>query len=96
MALETQDGELIPIVEDSRGVAFRKDERLRRLNDIELLVRRYRGSPMVQIVRMYSWENDKRYELDYWCEICAIALFDLRPCDCCQGPIELRRRPAPK
>lgn len=95
LALETGEGELHPIAEDIRGRAFRRDERLRGLADCELLARRFHGSPMIQVIRLYSHENDTRYELDYWCEICAITLFELKPCDCCQGDIELRRREAP-
>ncbi len=94
MALETFDGQLVPLAEDIRGRAFRNDERLRKLADCELLVRRYQSSPVVQIIRLYSHEDGGKVELDYYCEICAITLFELKPCDCCQGPIELRRRPA--
>ena len=91
MALETAAGELHPIVEDTRGRAFRRDSRLRGIN-VEMLVRRHRGSPMLQVIRLFELSGGKRLELDYWCEICAIAMFELKPCDCCQGPIELRRR----
>lgn len=94
VALETADGRLWPIIEDVRGHAFRLDPRLGE-GEIELLARRYAGAPAIQVVRLYAWREDGRYELDYWCEICAIAMYDLRPCDCCQGPIELRARPAP-
>lgn len=93
LAIETRDGELYPLVEDLRGRAFRLDRRLRELPDCELLVRRYTGSPLVQVIRVYSHEEGRKYELDYWCEICAIAMFELKPCDCCQGDIELRKRP---
>ncbi|MCA9172926.1 MAG: hypothetical protein KDB14_00355 [Planctomycetales bacterium] len=96
LAIESPDGQLTPLVEDVRGRAFRVDERLRKLQDVELLVRRHPQSPAVQIVRVYAYDGDNRFELDYWCEICAIAMFELKPCDCCQGDIELRRRPAPK
>jgi hypothetical protein len=92
IALETPDGELFPLVEDVRGRAFRRDERLRNLKDCELVVRRFSGSPMVQIIHVYSHEDDVKFELDYFCEICAITMFELKPCDCCQGEIELRRR----
>lgn len=95
LALETRDGQLVPLVENVRGRAFRVDKRLRALEDVELLVRRFPGSPAVQVIRVYSHEEDGRVELDYWCEICSIAMFELKPCDCCQGDIELRRRPAP-
>lgn len=92
LALETEDGQLFPIAEDIRGRAFRVDERLRRLNPCELLVRRYRGSPVVQIIRVYEISGGKKFELDYYCDICAITMFELKACDCCQGPVRLRRR----
>lgn len=94
LVLETAAGELHPLVEDVRGRAFRSDERLRRL-EVELWVRQYPGSPFVQIVRAFEVRDGNKLELDYWCEICSIALYELKECDCCQGPIELRRRPVP-
>ncbi len=92
LALETPQGQLFPIVEDIRGRAFRKDPRLRKL-DCELLVRQLKASSMVQIIRVYAHEKGKKFEVDYWCEICAIAMYELKPCDCCQGAIDLRQRP---
>jgi hypothetical protein len=91
LALETKDGELIPLLEDVRGRAFRRDERLRKM-DVELLVRRYKGSPVVQVIRVFEVTKDGLLEVDYWCEICAIAMYELKECECCQGPIELRKR----
>ena len=91
VALETRDGRLIPIVDDIRGRSFRADVRLRD-RDTELLVRRYEGAPVVQVIRIYQFDKGKKYELDYWCDICAIVMFELKACDCCQGDIELRRR----
>jgi hypothetical protein len=90
LALETEKGELIPLLEDVRGRAFRRDERLRKMQ-VELLVRRYQASPVVQIIRVFEVAKDGLYELDYWCDICAIAMYELKDCECCQGPIELRR-----
>jgi hypothetical protein len=90
LALENDEG-LFPLVEDVRGRAFRKDERLRGI-DVELLVRRYEGSPMVQVIRVFARRDGKKYELDYWCDICAIAMFELKECECCQGPVILRER----
>jgi hypothetical protein len=92
LALETPEGQLFPIVEDIRGRSFRKDPRLRKL-DCELLVRQLKASSMIQIIRVYAHEKGKKVEVDYWCEICAIAMYELKPCDCCQGAIELRQRP---
>jgi hypothetical protein len=94
LALETENGDLYPLVEDVRGRAFRRDERFRGI-PVELLVRRHNGSPSIQIIRVFELRDDGKYELDYWCEICAIAMFELKPCDCCQGSIELRARKAP-
>jgi hypothetical protein len=91
LALESREGELVPVLEDVRGRAFRRDERLRKM-EIELLVRRYEGSPVVQIIRVFEVAKDGLYEIDYWCEICAIAMYELKDCECCQGPIELRKR----
>ena len=94
LALETAEGQLLPIVEDIRGRAFRKDPRLRKM-DVELLIRQHTGSPLLQIIRVYAHEKGKKVQVDYWCEICAIAMYELKACDCCQGPIDLRRRPVP-
>ncbi len=91
LALETPDGRLVPLLEDVRGRAFRADERLRHMN-VELLVRRYPNTPVVQIVTLYEISADGKFEIDYWCDVCAIAMFELKTCECCQGDIELRRR----
>jgi len=91
LALETTDGKLFPLAEDIRGRGFRRDERLRKV-DLELFVRRYHGAPVIQVIRAYELTREAKFELDYWCDICAIAMFELKPCDCCQGDIELRRR----
>jgi hypothetical protein len=91
LALQTTAGELVPLLEDVRGRAFRRDERLRQMN-IELVVRRYQHSPAVQIIRVFEIAKDGRYEIDYWCAICSIAMFEKKDCECCQGEVELRRR----
>lgn len=93
LALTTLNGEVLPLLEDSRGRAFRLDERLRTM-DVELLVRRYQKTPLLQVLQVFEVNADGGLdELDYWCDICAIAMYELKACDCCQGPIELRRRP---
>ena len=92
LALETREGTLIPLAEDIRGRGFRRDARLREMN-VELMVRIYHQSPVAQIVRVYSIEKRGKFEVDYWCDICAIAMYELKPCECCQAKIELRKRP---
>ncbi len=91
VALQTPAGRLHPIVKDQRGRCFYTDERLRGI-DIELLVRRYADSPMLQVVRIYTLKSGDKYELDYWCDICSIPMYELKPCECCQGPTRLRER----
>lgn len=91
VALETESGELFGLVKDVRGRAFHLDSRLRDI-DVELLVRRYPQAPLVKIIRVYSLRDGKKYELDYWCDICAIQMFHLKPCECCQGQIRIRER----
>lgn len=92
MALKTADGRLWPILKDVRGRAFYTDPRLRDF-DYELLVRRFAGSPAVQIVRVYTLHDGKKFELDYWCDVCAIPMYELKACECCQGPTRLREQP---
>lgn len=94
LALQTANGELVPLLEDVRGRAFRRDERLRKMQ-VELLVRRYAASPVVQIIRVAEVAPDGKYEIDYWCDICAIAMYEKKDCECCQGDTELRRRKVP-
>ena len=73
LVLEAAQGTLFPLVEDIRGRAFRCDERLRS-TPVELLVRQYRGSPAVKIIKVFALEENQKFELDYWCEICSIAM----------------------
>lgn len=91
LALRTNRGELIPLLEDVRARAFRRDERLRNM-EVELVARRYANSPVVQVIRVFEVAKDGRYEIDYWCAVCSIAMFEKKDCECCQGESELRRR----
>lgn len=91
ISLETTAGKIVPFVEDVRGRAFRRDERLRKM-DLELVLRRYDDFPAARVIRVYELTKEGKFELDYWCDICAIAMYELKDCECCQGPIELRRR----
>jgi hypothetical protein len=79
-------------LEDRRGRAFRLDPRLR-ANKVELMVRVFPSHPFLQVLKVYEFDEDGvKHELVYWCDICAITMFELKPCDCCQGKIELQRR----
>jgi hypothetical protein len=92
LALQSAEGELVPLVEDVRGRAFRADERLRGV-DVARLVRRYDGSPLVQVIDVCTIKNGRKYEVDYWCDVCSISMVELKACECCQGETVLRERP---
>ena len=91
LALMADDGRLLPVVEDSRGRAFRLDEQLRSMN-VELLVRRHERHPMLQILRVYEIVDGKRFLVDYWCDVCAIEMIEKGQCACCQDDNRLRKQ----
>ena len=91
VVLETPEGQLLPIIPDTRGQSFVVDGRLRDI-DLELPVRRYQGVSLVQVIRVLSRRADGLYEIDYWCDICAIPMYILKACECCQGPTRLREQ----
>ncbi|NQV28568.1 MAG: hypothetical protein HQ518_29800 [Rhodopirellula sp.] len=92
--LETKSGELIPIAADWRGRAFFQDKKLRD-RPVEIVGYRQSGVPYLQALIVYFF-NDKgeRQEFDYWCDICAIPMYEIKDCECCQGPSRHRYRPA--
>ena len=93
IVLETADSELIPIIPDWRGRAFFQDKRLRD-RKVDLVGYRRRGVPYLQVLMVFTYnkQGQRRYT-DYWCDICAIPMYEIKPCDCCQGPIQLRFQP---
>ena len=90
VVLETATGDLWPIVADWRGRAFFQDERLRN-RAVDLVVRRHAGVPYLQVLMIFTFnEQGEREYTDYWCDICSIPMYEIKPCDCCQAPIRLR------
>ena len=93
VVLETASGELTPILPDWRGRAFHQDERLRE-RDVELVGFRREGLPYINVLSVYTFdEKRKRQYTDYWCDICSIPMYEIKPCDCCQQEIRLRFQP---
>jgi len=92
LALEADNGQLLTLVEDLRARAFRNDPRLRKMH-VELEVRQYSGTNLARIIRVFEIQKDRAFAIDYWCDICSIAHFELMVCACCQGPLELRKTP---
>ncbi len=92
VVLETTD-ELIPILPDWRGRAFYQDERLRD-REVELIGFRRAGLPYLNVLAVYTFdEKGRRYYTDYWCDVCSIPMYEIKPCDCCQQEIRLRSEP---
>lgn len=90
VVLETPDGELIPIVPNWRGRAFYQDSRLRN-RKVELVGKRSPGIPYLQVLMVFTFDKrGRRQYTDYWCDVCSIPMYELKPCDCCQAPIHLR------
>ena len=93
VVLETPAGELLPILPDWRGRAFHQDERLRE-RDVELVGFRREGLPYLNVLSVYTFdEKQVRQYTDYWCDICSIPMYEIKPCDCCQQEIRLRFQP---
>ncbi len=93
VALETPGGELLPILPDWRGRAFYQDERLRH-RKVELIGFRRPGLPYLQVLTVYTFDKQgERQYTDYWCDICSIPMYEIKPCDCCQQDIRLRFQP---
>lgn len=91
--LETPEGELIPIVADWRGRAFFQDKRLRD-QKVELVGTRKPGVPYLQVLMVFTFDKEgQRMYTDYWCDVCSIPMYEIKPCDCCQGDIRLRFTP---
>jgi hypothetical protein len=92
VVLVTPDKELIPLVPDWRGRAFYQDERLRD-RPVDLVVNRRPGVPWVQVLSIYTFdEKGIRQITDYWCDVCSIPMYEIKECECCQGPTRLRFR----
>jgi hypothetical protein len=93
VALETESGELIPIVPDWRGRAFFQDEHLRN-RPVELVGKRAKGVPYLQVLIVFTFDDKgTRQYTDYYCDTCGFAIYEIKPCECCQGPVHLRYQP---
>lgn len=91
LALVTEDEHVWPLIEDVRGRSFRRDKRLRDMQ-VELHVRRYKDVSAVQVLKILQIKDGLKFIVDYWCDVCAIGMFEHGPCDCCQDINRLRKR----
>ena len=93
VVLEMPSGELIPIVPNWRGRAFYQDKRLRN-RKVELVGRQRKGIPYLQVLTIFTFDKQGvRQYTDYWCDLCSIPMYEIKPCDCCQDQIRIRFQP---
>lgn len=93
--LVCKNGEIIPIAADWRGRSFFQDEKLRN-REVELVGYRRPRLPYLQVLIVYTFNSKGvREETDYWCDVCSIPMYEIKECECCQGPIRLRFRATP-
>ncbi len=93
VVLETPAGKLIPILNDWRGRAFHQDERLRD-RKVELIGFLSPDLPYLRVISVYVFdETGRRLHMDYWCDICAIPMYEIQECECCREEIRLRLQP---
>jgi hypothetical protein len=38
-------------------------------------------------------KQGQRQYTDYYCDTCAFPMYEIKPCECCQGPVRLRFQP---
>lgn len=90
VVLETDRGKLIPILADWRGRAFYQDARLRDRR-VALVATRREDLGYLQPLMVFTFDDDGRPQFtDYWCDVCSIPMYEIKPCECCQGEIRLR------
>jgi hypothetical protein len=92
LALETDDGKLLPILPTEEARFFYQDPQMHN-RPVELKVRIHERTSGLQLIEFNTVKDGKLNEIYYWCDVCAIKLFASEPCVCCQGPLEVREHP---
>lgn len=94
LAFESTEGKVLPLVQDAASLMFYRDARLLD-RPLEVRGRVVPGTGLLQLLEVFALKNDQRFEIYYWCEVCAIKRFTLektRVCECCGAAMELRER----
>ena len=92
LALQTDDGKIMPLVKDAASRMFFKDAKL--LNrPMRLTAKQIPHSQLLQVINVHSIVGGKLHDVYYWCDICTIKGFEAGPCDCCGAPYEFREVP---
>lgn len=95
VALEEDDGTIVPLLSTASSRAFFLDERLRG-RPTEIAGYRYSGVPYLEVITFRVEEQGSLRTPEYHCDVCEISTRYPQVCPCCQGPMELRYRPAPE
>jgi len=91
--VRAEDGRLYTLLKTSTSGFLFTDPRFRG-RTLVLAGRTFPGTGLLEVNRADWLKEGKQYEVYYWCEVCSIKGVDPGPCACCQGPVELRERPA--
>lgn len=94
LVLRGGDGTLTPLVPNAASKALFSDERLRG-RPTEVVGLRHAGVPGLEVVSFRVEEQGKLRTPEYYCDVCTISVRYPQVCPCCQGPMELRYKPAP-
>jgi hypothetical protein len=92
MALQTDDGKILPLVKDAGSRMFFKDAKLLK-RPMRLTGKLIPGSQLLQVINVHSVVNGKLHDVYYWCDICTIKGYEAGKCDCCGAPMEFREVP---
>ena len=92
LALQTDDGKILPLVKDAGSRMFFKDAKLLK-RPMRLTGKLIPGTQLLQVINVHSIVNGKLHEVYYWCDICTIKGYEAGKCDCCGAPMEFREVP---
>lgn len=94
LVLKGGDGAVTPLLSNGASKALFLDARLRD-RPAEITGWLHPGLPYLEPVAVRVEEQGALRTPEYYCDVCTIAVRFPQDCPCCQGPMELRYKPAP-
>ncbi len=92
-AIQTADGKTFPILPTDTALAIYNDSRFRE-RDLLVTAKLYPATSFIEVIKLQSLHEGKRYDLYYFCDVCNITTHKPGPCPCCQAPVVFRETPA--
>ena len=93
VAFKTESGVVYPLARNQKSEALFTDTNL----STKTLIVRGRLQPKTNLLEitanLYSLHDGKRFEIYYYCDICAIKTSEPGPCMCCREPVQLVEEP---